>query len=464
MPSELKPVTPKSSVPRELLENITGCKVLSHIVEDGSKPGDNYMSILYSVSAEVIPAGGSDSDKETRHYLLKCYPNHPARQGYLNKSNIFHNELSFYTIWAKELADFQTRVVGLPKENVVLPAFPPCIGGKAVNYKNCEPEELTKVYTPLDNFIMMVDLRKTWGFTMADRRKGFDADHVKLAFTELATIHALSWAYRQRVESDLLKKFPFLKVPFEEEDMQMWNNITESSIGVAVSTMDSVFGNDNPLSKSTKAFGEKVKTIIEFFIDQEEGTENALWELHRDPPNNLVDESVDEKSWRIISHGDSWCNNMLFKHNGATKKAERIMLVDFQLTREACPTADLVYLIYTSTSLEYRKAHLDEVLQLYHDRFNEICSLMEVDTLPDFNMTSLKRRFHRSKLMGYLMAIIGLPIMLIEKGDEINLEEVDQSMEMEEMFTQAFGHKNQSQTYRKRIIEVAQELYDDGVI
>ncbi|ODM91728.1 hypothetical protein Ocin01_14956 [Orchesella cincta] len=464
MSSELKPVAPKSSVPRELIESITGCKVLSHIVEDGSKPGDNYMSVLYSVSAEVIPPGGSEADKETRHYLLKCYPGHPARQAYLNKSNIFNNELSFYTVWVKELVEFQTRDVGLSKDKVIVPAFPPCVGGKTVNFKDCEPEALTKVYSPLDNFIMMVDLRKTWGFTMAERTKGFDPEHVELAFTELATIHALSWAYRNRVEYDLIKKFPFLQVDFEEEEMQMWKNIIYSSIGTAVSTMDSVLGEGNHLSKSTEAFREVVMKIIEYFIDQTEGAEHALWELHRDPPKDLVEASVGEKPWRIISHGDSWCNNMLFQHNKVTKKAERIMLVDFQLTRDACPTADLVYLVYTSTTLEYRKAHLDEALQLYHDRFNEVCSLMGVETLPDFNMTSLKRRFHRSKLMGYMMATIGLPIMLIQKGEEINLEDFDQNVNIEEMMTQAFGNKNEGQEYKKRIIDVAQELYDDGVI
>jgi len=155
---------------------------------------------------------------------------------------------------------------------------------------------------------------------------------------------------------------------------------------------------------------------------------------------------------------------MLFKHNEVTKKAERIMLVDFQLTRDACPTADLVYLIYTSTTLEYRKAHLDKVLKLYHDRFNEVCSLMDVESLPGFNLQTLKTRFHRSKLMGYMMALIGLPIMLTQKGDEINMEEIDQSVDMEEMLSQAFGNKNEGQEYKTRIIDVAQELYDDGVI
>ncbi len=289
----LLPVTPTPSIPRSIVEEIAGGPVLTYLIEDGSKPGDNFMSVIYTITADVITEEGQN--KERRHYLFKCYPRHPARQAYLNKTNMFHNELSFYSIWVTALKEFQTDVLEIPLESLLIPAFPPYIGGKAIDFsKNSFEENSSKVYQPIENFIVLTDLRKELGYKMFDRTKGLQLDHIILVITELAKIHALSWAYRQKVEDNLLKKFPFLEPSFDKEDMVMWGNIVGQNVEIAVQTMDAALGPDNHLTKSILRIGDKVLKVIELFIEQKEEDERNGWDLHREPPPEMVKASEGE--------------------------------------------------------------------------------------------------------------------------------------------------------------------------
>jgi len=89
-------------------------EINSFTISEGSNVGDNYMSIIYSVDIEV-KSKISESPSETKHLLVKCFPTHPARQGFLIKSNFFHRELQMYQVWLVELSRLQKEVIGLQK-------------------------------------------------------------------------------------------------------------------------------------------------------------------------------------------------------------------------------------------------------------------------------------------------------------------------------------------------------------
>lgn len=289
------PLAPTPSIPKSIVEQVSGCQVLTYLIENGSKPGDNWMSVLYTVTAQVLPPG--KSEPETRYYLFKCYPQHQGRQVYLNKTNFFHNELCFYSVWTKALVNFQTEVLGIPKDSVISPALPPFIGGEAVNFKENFEEKRHKVYKPLDNFFVMTDVRRTWGYEMVDSKLGLSFAHASLAVKELATIHALSWVYRQKVENNLLERFPFLTCALDQEDSQMWGKIVSQNVQVAVNAMNAVLGPDNHLSKSAIDYETRVEKIIRIFLEQPETAERECWALHRQPPQELVQASENESKF-----------------------------------------------------------------------------------------------------------------------------------------------------------------------
>ncbi len=80
--------------------------------------------------------------------------------------------------------------------------------------------------------------------------------------------------------------------------------------------------------------------------------------------------SVKAGRYRVLCHGDSYFNNMLFRKepsSGAVSAA----LFDLSMAKWATPANDLAYFFFLSTSPDFRTDNLDDLLRFYHDRFTE---------------------------------------------------------------------------------------------
>ena len=88
---------------------------------------------------------------------------------------------------------------------------------------------------------------------------------------------------------------------------------------------------------------------VKAFVD------SGLW---IDELRKLAQQS-DGKSFCTLSHLDPWFNNMLFHYGvkGSTV-AEKVVLLDFQLSSYTSPGNDLAYFLLTSTTSELRREHL----------------------------------------------------------------------------------------------------------
>ena len=165
---------------------------------------------------------------------------------------------------------------------------------------------------------------------------------------------------------------------------------------------------------------------------------------------------------------------MLFRYDPETGKPLKTMLVDLQLFREACPTLDLVYFIYTGTTPEFRKEYLNQLLELYADSFLHYCKVLEVKTLPGFSCAELKRRFHLGKIFGLIISIMLLPIMLSEPEDAPDLDTlkrkryslgVETDLEnMGEMMKAINQSASRNTCLADRFVGLAREFYVDGVL
>ncbi|XP_021957427.2 uncharacterized protein LOC110853466 isoform X2 [Folsomia candida] len=433
--------------------------IISHSVTLGTKPGDNFMSIIYSVDVEL-------SDGKKRHLLIKCYPNHPARQEFGNKSNMFFKEYEVYSKWIPELKRMQTEVLGLRKNEIVKLPYAHFVDGDCIDFQSEEGKSRMSGHIhSLDNFIMMEDLRKTYGFRMTNRREALDLDHTKLVISALAKVHALSWAYRHHVEENITEKFPCLVTNMEEDDMETWNAVLFSNLDQAKLIYDEQFGPGNDYSIAADAFRKILPTLTKFFMGRIDA--KLLEDLMRvkcPDPVKFGRDAENPEPWRIICHGDCWSNNMLFKYDQATGKPLEVVLVDLQMPQESCVINDLQYVIFACTRLKLRQLHLDELLQLYHDTFNGVCALTKTPTLPGFCMDSLRFRFHRSKFLGYFMAIMVLPIMLKEEENAVNLEELPEGEDFTEIFANLSTDMGGNTIFKERLIEVTKGMIDEGIL
>lgn len=448
---------------KEFLEDLFGHgRVSSFTLIAGSNPGDNYMSIMHAVEINF-------TNGEKSHILIKCLPNQPTHREFVDESNVFKKEFFVYDFWIPKLQKMQEEIGVNPP--VELP-FAPYVGGKVANPilvdnddAACKADDGNNNVVEQHDYIVMTDMRTSFGFKMADRCVGADYDHCRLVVEELAKIHAFSWAYKQRNKIKLLTNI----YPNFEEDMftgktsEQFRPMMIDMMKTCFNTIEKGLGSDSPaylgaLKLETDNYTAEIASLVRKEGPDEEYLESRLRIKPAHDPN------YNSEPWLLGCHGDCWLNNMLFKYDEETGKPEKVTLVDLQLYREGCPTTDLIYFFFTSTTSETRRNHEEALIRLYHDKFLEYCTELKCEPLPGFNLSSLKRRFRNAKVMGFLWSMQLLTVVLKEPEKVINIAEMDQKQDANEMFSNILGDSDTNTILRKRLSEMTQELYEDGVL
>jgi len=172
--------------------------------------------------------------------------------------------------------------------------------------------------------------------------------------------------------------------------------------------------------------------------------------------------------WAIICHGDTWLNNLLFKYNEKTNEPESVIVVDYQMCRETCPTMDLAYFIYSGSgaSTRLRQSIVDDLLQTYYDTFMEVCNALNCEPLPGFSFGALKYRLHRMTLFGATMCVILAPIMLLKSEDAKDLDKDEDSGDIGDMIKGVTDlvYSEGGEIFKQRMSEFTTELYEMGVL
>lgn len=141
--------------------------------EPGSGRGDNYTSMLYRIRAK----GRKQTENGVwvnyeRAIIYKVLPQSREHREAFKSEQLFQNEVAFYThVW-------------------------PALNKLQANDRKVF-NGVAKIYAARIDFIAMEDLRER-GFSMADRRKGLQLDHLKRALKALAGFHALSLTLREK--------------------------------------------------------------------------------------------------------------------------------------------------------------------------------------------------------------------------------------------------------------------------
>ncbi|CAL8110269.1 unnamed protein product [Orchesella dallaii] len=455
--SEINVIPPEElgfPLTKEFLELAFDREVESFSTNAGTNPGDNYMSVMHSI--ELTFKG----EKEANHYLIKCYPNNQGRRAFLDQTNMFSKE---YFMYQEFLPQLKQLAAENGVEDVVNLAVAPVHGGNIVGKQS----KFTKKPWSDENFILMTDLRKSLGLTMADRVMGLDLNHAKIVIEEIAKLHALSWAYKQKNGITLLSnKYPqFTDDSMQNKDdlgkqfKQLMDHISNSSVKM----VNEKLGSSHPACKSFKDFVSTDSTQHMNMFTQKNGIDENEIESHlRIKPEQ--DKDYNNEPWLVGTHGDCWVNNMLFLYNDeGPKKPVSVTLVDWQLNREACPTIDLAYFLFSSVRTSLRIPNLDKLLGIYHDAFVRYCDALQVKPLPGFSFETLKRRYRRAQHYGLLVSLPILSIVLKPPKDSIDMDTV-KSEEVSELFGSVMKGNDENALLKHEISATVLDMYETGVI
>ncbi|CAL8110268.1 unnamed protein product [Orchesella dallaii] len=458
---------------KEFLQHLLGHPIASFTCGIGTKPGDNYLSTIYSVKV-VLSDEDSKNDNScslSKSILIKCYPENVAKQEFLDNTSMFSTEFLIYDqflpslnqLLSSEKSKFGVNVAEFYGGNI--------IGSNAKTTLSNPTEPWNS-----ENFLVLEDLRSK-GYKMLDRRKGLDLEHSLLTIKQLANLHALSWVHKQRNGLKfLLEKYPYMKdVMYKKENEEGWRPVLESFNRNALEVIGQEFGTDSDIFLKLEAlFSKNVMAILRMFLSGKGIDEREAESLLRIKPNEPIPHAEDQ--WLVATHGDCWINNLLFSYDDETTKPKSVVIVDHQTFREACLTTDLAFFIYSSIQTPLRKQSIQTLLRTYFDQFVEICEKLGEKPPAGFTYPNFERRWRRVRVFALLRSMDF--ITFLHKPDEPESEDSqcdketneimndneENSGDIQDAYASVLKGVQNNPEWRNAIIETVKVEYDDGIL
>ncbi|KAI4466585.1 hypothetical protein MML48_2g00002815 [Holotrichia oblita] len=347
------------------LKNITDIKY-----QVGSQAGDGYVS---KTAAVDIINGNNTTTKVFLKYAqdVKSTESVPI-------DKLYANEIYFYDIVYPEFQKF------LEKKHLK-DAF----------------RQVPKCYaTSEKGGIVALENIKDKGFELYNRKVVMDHQHLELVLKTFAKFHALSFA-------------------FKDQEKKKYQELIDNSHGDFFSKIMEAEGPVKMITMSVNNFLEKLDPIRDkHILDKCQNLSEVLIKAICSPRDYL-------NEYSILTQGDCWCNNMMFKYPAeGPKHPTDIMLIDWQLLRQALPVFDISYFFYTIASEEALN-NLDNYLRIYH---KELCKRMrDLGSDPDilYPFKILQQDWKQHGKYGFAMSFMLIRMMLSATDEVVSMEGVD---------------------------------------
>ncbi|KAB0799214.1 hypothetical protein PPYR_07094 [Photinus pyralis] len=333
----------------------------------GNAKGDNYLGVIGKIHVKTEGA--------TWNWIIKCAPEASQFRTTVPVAKVYQREVYVYE---KILAEYQK----FQEEKGVTTPF----------------RSYAKYYTSLleEPFetIILEDM-KAVGYKLYNRQEPLDYHHALLAIREYGRFHAFSFAIRDQ-KPDLFHEFQqnvpevFYDLLVNSESSRQLIQYQCNQIRDSISQIDSKRAYDN-FSKFQDHMLELVKKLV---------TVEAAG------------------PYAVISHGDCWINNFLFKYSKLQKSPTDMCLIDWQMARVGSPVLDLSCFLFTSTDKQLRDQHYDSLIKEYYDSLSSF--LIELGSDPEvlFPFNILQEHLKIFSVYGLFMAIQSLYFM-VSGEDEI---------------------------------------------
>ncbi|XP_018566817.1 uncharacterized protein LOC108907562 [Anoplophora glabripennis] len=374
-------------------------------IQNPNKKGEGFMGEMLFVSLKH-----KKSHKEVNVIVKQAFREKAIRDS-IPIRDIFMNEIYFYSkIWAR-LDKFQQQV----PTKYHFQKIPKCLA--SVSNENSE-------------YLVMENL-KLQHFQTHEKKIPLSKEHYQLIVREYGKFHGISFAY---------------KALYPEEYAEMAKGLVDIYADMS----------------GREFFQNGIKYLYEIGIESlQPGVDDAVIEKFRPYLENYLDVFVDsvklKTKYTVITHGDCWSNNMMFKYYDA-KNVTDVRFFDFQLAREASPCCDLSYCIYSGAPKEVLQ-DLDRYLQIYHDSLSTTLREFGCDPEEIYPLQALKKDW---KIFCKLGITMGLMIWKFKTTYDEELKDFTDitSDEQEQIFLTGYD----KDAFRKRARDLLCHLYESDFL
>lgn len=151
----------------------------------------------------------------------------------------------------------------------------------------------------------------------------------------------------------------------------------------------------------------------------------------------LAATATDLADFNVLTHGDMWSNNMMFRYEATADTIADIKFVDFQACYVGSPVLDIIYTLNGSSANHLRSNDWDALMQHYSEQLTETLRRLEFTARPVPTLEQLQadrlRRTHHS---------MGLYTLAVRNVEEVGDDE----------FAKMMGNSEECDQYRVQIM------------
>ncbi|CAH0403474.1 unnamed protein product [Chilo suppressalis] len=371
--SNVSPLLTDDSLSEALTEWFQESIVFTHweYVSETNK-GDSYLSELMRIR---IYGTNQNNDLKQVQVILKSIPKSLSRRLTFRSDEFFKNEINFYEKVLPELLKFQEQ--------------------KALSEPFEKYAKLFLAQSDGKNDVICLEDATLQNFGSAVRQTGIDFIHCKLVFKALAKFHALSFAMKDQQPDAFNNIKDLVFETYYHERLRSWyNRFWKRISGIAIDAVEKEYPNSIYVNK-----------IKEFAVPQRY--------------DEMIEATSDTTNC-VISHGDSWTNNFLFKYQDGVPVDAKI--IDFQLSRCASPVLDVVFVIYACTDKELRDGHYKELLDYYYDVLSR--QIRDLGSNPDlvYSSETFWAEVKKYSYFGLAFSFESTPMIVLEPEDAVDMD------------------------------------------
>ncbi|RVE47386.1 hypothetical protein evm_007985 [Chilo suppressalis] len=330
-------------------------------VQDVSTDGGNYMAILQTIN---IKGKTETASKEISLFVKNKFQ---SLQDSLTTLDDFYKREVFYYNELSTIYDELQDEVNIPIDERLRRA-------KSYNESNLEA-------------IILENLSKK-GYTVRPRLEPMSLQFAEISVKQLAKFHALAFVLKCKKPEYYEMKVKPLSYPVKASTE--WEDYIVTACATAANCLDS---------------DSKVRL---------ENFKNKILKVYKD----FVSSPTDKSS--CLCHGDFRANNMLVKEEGGDIKD--LIVVDYQTIRYGSPVTDFIYFIFIGSDQKFRRAHLDELKELYYETLERFMGEFGVQVHDVYPKKRFEQEYRDYLDVGLTLFLVLAPFVLCSADDAPDLQ------------------------------------------